>query len=117
MEVYYRLNSLSFLNHSHFSLNLNISNSHLREVDVEFLGEPKAGIVKAEVRIVHDQIDGATTGITDVTAVAVAARAESERWVGVIVKRAQAFMMLDREVESISDLLYWQVLKFLDIVL
>ena len=57
---------------------LNLSNSNLREVDVEFFGEPKAGIVETEVRIVHHQVDGATTGITDVTAVAVAGGRERQ---------------------------------------
>ena len=60
------------LNYSDLALHSHLSNSRLREVDVELLGEPKAGIIETEVRIVHHQVDGATPGITDVTAVAVA---------------------------------------------
>ena len=65
------------LNYSDLALHSHLSNSRLREVDVEFFGEPEASVIETEVGIVHHQIDGATTGITDVTAVAVAAGAES----------------------------------------
>jgi hypothetical protein len=41
------------LNYSDLALHLNVSNSNLREVDVELLGEPEASVVETEVRIVH----------------------------------------------------------------
>ena len=76
------INSLRSLNgllyYSNFLNHLNLSNSHLREVDVELFGEPEAGIIETEVGIVHHQIDGATTGITNVTAVAVAGGRERQ---------------------------------------
>ena len=36
------------------------------------VSQPLAGVIEPQLAIVHHQIDGATTGIADVTAVAVA---------------------------------------------
>ena len=63
---------------------------------------------------VHDQVDGATTGITDVTAVAVAGGGEGKRGMGVVVKRAEALVTLYGEAESRSYGLDGKILEFLN---
>ena len=60
---------------------LDFKNLRIREltnIDIELIGKPFAGVVEGPVLGIHDEINGATTGIADVTAVAVSARMKSK---------------------------------------
>ena len=54
-------------------------------------------------------------GITDKATVAVLADVKRQRRVGIIMKGAKRFVMMDRQPESVCNALYGQVLEFLNV--
>ena len=64
----------------------------LGEDDVAIVGEPLAGVHKAQIQVVHHKVDGATVGIAHVTLVGVLAHVEVEAGVTIIVEGAKRLM-------------------------
>ena len=101
-------------NLSNFS---NLSNrlGIIRKIYAKCIGKPEAGVVESPVLGVHDEVNGSTTGIAYVTAVAVAGGGECERGTGVVVEGAEGLVTADGEAESRGDLLDRKVLELLNI--
>ena len=76
-----------------------------------------AGIKKPFVKKAHYQVDGSARCTADKAAERVAAHTERQTGVMVIMKRTEAFMLLDLESKSLSNPLYGEVAELLKFVL
>lgn len=83
--------------------------------NIELFCQPTARIVERPALAFHHQIDGAAIGLTHETTETVSSGVEGERGSRIIVKRTDGLVATHTDLNCLSDLLYWQVLKFLNV--